>query len=188
VSQFEYVAVLVSIIVGLALTQILRGVGRMATTKDGPRTYWVHLVWTLYFFLYITFFWWWEFQLDSLEWNLALYFVVIIYATLLFFATLILQPGNVDGFSSYKEYYYSSRRWFFSLTIALLIWDTVDTLTKGTDHIVEMGDVWLFGHIGQAAASAVAIVTANETFHKINALVWILLLIVNVTSAFNVIG
>jgi len=29
VSQFEYVAVLVSIIVGLALTQILKGVGRM---------------------------------------------------------------------------------------------------------------------------------------------------------------
>ncbi|NIV17474.1 MAG: hypothetical protein GWN47_03500 [Woeseiaceae bacterium] len=45
-SQFEYVAVLISIIVGLALTQMLRGVGRMVTTKDGPKAYWVHLVWT----------------------------------------------------------------------------------------------------------------------------------------------
>ena len=187
-SQFEYVAVLVSIIVGLALTQILRGVGRMATTKDGPRTYWVHHVWTLYFFLYIAFFWWWEFQLDSMEWNLTLYFVVIIYATLLFFATLILHPGNLDGFSSYREYYYSTRQWLFGLMIALLLWDTIDTLTKGADHVVEMGNVWLFGHIGQAATSAVAIVTANETFHKINVLVWTSILVFNVTWAFNVIG
>ncbi len=52
-SQFEYVAVLISIIVGLALTQILRGVGRMVTTKDGPRPYWVHLVWTFYLFFLI---------------------------------------------------------------------------------------------------------------------------------------
>lgn len=187
-SQFEYVAVLVSIIVGLALAQILRGIGRMATTKDGPRPYWVHLVWTLFFFLYIVFFWWWEFQLDALEWNLTLYFVVIIYSTLLFFATLILQPGSLDGFSSYREYYYSTRRWLFSLMIALILWDVVDTLTKGTHHAAEMGNVWLYGHIAQVVAFAIAIVTANETFHKINALVWTLLLVGNVTWAFNVIG
>ena len=59
-SQFEYVAVLISIIAGLALTQLLRGVGRMVVTKDGPRAYWVHLIWTLYFFIEITMFWWWE--------------------------------------------------------------------------------------------------------------------------------
>ena len=35
VSQFEYVAVLISIIVGLALTQLLRGVGRMVTSILG---------------------------------------------------------------------------------------------------------------------------------------------------------
>lgn len=38
-SQFEYVAVLISIIAGLALAQILRGVGRMVTDKNGPEPY-----------------------------------------------------------------------------------------------------------------------------------------------------
>lgn len=185
-SQFEYVAVLVSIIVGLALTQILSGVGRMATTKDGPRPYWVHLVWTLYFFLYIAFFWWWEFQLDSSDWNLTLYFVLIIYATLLFFVSLILHPGDPSGISSYREYYYSNRRWLFGLLIALTLWDFVDTLTKGTDYFAAMGNMWLFSHIGRAATSAVAIVTANETFHKVNALVWMVIFIATSTQAFDV--
>ena len=47
VSHFEYVAVLVSIIVGLALKQILRGVCRMVTTKEGTRANRVNLVCTL---------------------------------------------------------------------------------------------------------------------------------------------
>ena len=87
-SQFEYVAVLVSIIVGLALTQILRGVGRMVTTRDGPRAYWVHLIWTLYFFLLIVMFWWWEFRLGTVEWSLGLYIVVILYAICSFLSAL----------------------------------------------------------------------------------------------------
>ncbi len=114
-SQFEYVAVLISIIVGLALTQLLRGVGRMVTSKDGLRPYSVHLVWTLYLFINITMFWWWEFQLSNVTWSLSTYFVLIIYAALLFFASLVLQPGKLVGVNSYKEYYYLNRHWFFGL-------------------------------------------------------------------------
>jgi hypothetical protein len=106
VSQFEYVAVLVSIIVGLALTQILRGVGRIVTTADGPRPYWVHLAWTLWLFNFIVGFWWFEINLRDVTWNLSIYYVWIIYATLVFFASLIVQPSDMTGTSSYKEYYY----------------------------------------------------------------------------------
>ena len=118
-SQFEYVAVLVSIIVGLALTQILRGVGRMVTTEDGPRPYWVHLVWTLYFFLLIGMFWWWEFRLGTVEWSLGLYIVVIVYATLLFFVSLVIQPSDTRKITDYKDYFFSNRRWIFGLLIAI---------------------------------------------------------------------
>ena len=187
-SQFEYVAVLVSIIVGLALTQILRGIGRIVTTKDGPRPYWVHLVWTMYFFVYISLFWWWEFQLDSAEWSLGLYSVVIIYATLLFFVSLILHPNNLDGIESYKEYYYSNRRWLFGLQIAIQLWDYVDTLTKGVDHMFELGIQFQFNHLGLIATSIIAMVTANERFHKINAVFWIIALTSGFFLAFNIIS
>ena len=96
-SQFEYVAVLISIIAGLALTQILRGVGRMVTDSNGPKPYWVHLIWTLYLFLSIVAFWWWEFRLGSVDWSLTLYLVVVAYATLFFFASLVIQPGSLHG-------------------------------------------------------------------------------------------
>jgi hypothetical protein len=100
VSQFESAAVLISIIVGLALTQILRGVGSMVTMAGGPRPYWVHLVWTLYLFVYTTMFWWWEFQLGAITWSLSVYLVVIVYAMLLFFASLVLHPGIPEMINS----------------------------------------------------------------------------------------
>jgi hypothetical protein len=174
VSQFEYVAVLISIIVGLALTQILRGVGRMVTTKDGPRPYWVHLVWTFYFFLYITMFWWWEFQLDTVDWSLLLYLVVIIYATLLFFVGLVIQPSTIDQITSYKEYYYSHRRWIFSLLIAISLWDFVDTLSKGSNHFLDLGIEHRVGNVLNITAAAVAIITPNERYHEIYAVAWLL--------------
>ena len=176
-SQFEYVAVLISIIVGLALTQILRGVGRMVTTIDGPRPYWVHLVWTLYFFLLTVVFWWWEFQLEVVEWSLWLYLVVIVYATLLFFVSLVIQPTTVDHITSYKEYYFANRRWIFSLLIAVWVWDFVDTLSKGTAHFLGLGTEYLIFNLTQSIAAAVAIVTANERYHEIFAVAWLVYLV-----------
>ncbi len=170
-SQFEYVAVLISIIVGLALTQILRGVGRIVTIKDGPRPYWVHLVWTFYFFSLTVMFWWWEFQLDLVDWSLWLYLVVIIYATLLFFVSLVIQPSSMDNIASYKEYYFANRRWIFGLLIAIWLWDFVDTLAKGTSHFVNLGTEYLIFNIIHLVGSTVAIITANERYHQIFAVV-----------------
>jgi hypothetical protein len=174
VSQFEYVAVLVSIIVGLALTQILRGVGRMVTTKDGPRAYWVHLVWTFYVFMNIAMFWWWEFRLGMVDWSLSIYLVLITYATLLFFISLLVQPGNLAGINSYKEYYYSRRRWIFGLLIVISLWDFVDSFMKGVDHFLGLGTEYLIIQTTFIAACALASITQNERYHKLFATVWII--------------
>ena len=173
-SQFEYVAVLISIIAGLALAQILRGVGRMVTDKNGPAPYWVHLIWTLYLFLYIVAFWWWEFRLDTVEWSLSLYLVIITYATLLFFASLVMQPGSLHGVDSYKDYFFLRRRWIFSLIIAVSLWDFLDTYVKGSGYFEGLGAVYPLIFAMVIIGSAIAIVTSNERYHKTFAVVWFL--------------
>jgi hypothetical protein len=174
VSQFEYVAVLISIIVGLALTQILRGVGRMVTTKQGPRPYWVHLIWTFYLFLNIILFWWWEFRLGTIEWSLSVYLVVITYSTLFFFVSLVMQPGSLDGVASYKEYFYSHRRWIFGLIIAITLLDFVDTLIKGMAHFSNLGAGYLAIQFALISASGAAIITSNERYHEVFATTYLI--------------
>jgi len=116
---------------------------------------------------------WWEFRLDTVDWSLSLYLVVIIYATLLFFVSLVIQPVITDQISSYKDYYFSNRGWIFGLLIAIWLWDFVDTLSKGTNHFLNLGTEYLVFNITQIIASVVAIITTNERYHEIFAVVWI---------------
>ncbi len=159
----------------------------MVTTKDGPRPYWVHLVWTFYLFFLIVMFWWWEFQLRTVDWSLWVYLVVITYATLLFFVSLVVQPGSPDGISSYKEYYYSHRRWIFGLLIPIILWDFVDSFLKGADHLLDLGAEYLVTSIILITASAVAIITPNERYHKVFAAVYIILFFIFIFRNFSVI-
>jgi hypothetical protein len=184
VSQFEYAAVLVSIIVGLALTQILRGVGRIVTSPNGPSPYWVHLVWTLWLFIFTTGFWWFEINLRDVTWNISIYNVWIIYATLIFFTSLIVQPSDLTGISSYKEYYYRNRGWFFGLVIAFSLWDFVDTFVKGVSHFSELGVQYPATMMTKIVGSAIAMSTKNERYHQVFAVLVLLIDIANNYSFF----
>jgi hypothetical protein len=187
-SQFEYVAVLISIIVGLALTQILRGVGRMVSDKNRPAPYLLHTIWTFYLFCYTALFWWWEFQLASVEWSLSLYIIIIVYATLLYFASLIIQPSNIEGISSFKSYYYEKRHIIYGTWIALTAWDIVDTLAKGTAHIFELGLFYIAGQSISLVGSGIAIWTNNERFHQIFVFLFLSIFWVNMAALFFIIG
>ena len=75
---FEYVAVLTSIIIGLGITHLLRGVAGLIQHPDQHRIYWVHLVWVGYLFFTLIFWWWWEFRLGTIEtWTFYLYLFVV---------------------------------------------------------------------------------------------------------------
>ncbi|MDQ3545467.1 MAG: hypothetical protein M3429_02950 [Verrucomicrobiota bacterium] len=44
---FNYVAVLVSIVTGLAATNLMSGLSAMLQVANRPRVYWVHVLWII---------------------------------------------------------------------------------------------------------------------------------------------
>src|SRR6185312_656652 len=56
--MFDYFGVLISIIFGLALTHLLRGLGRLIQMRQETRSYWVHIVWTINVVIYALSIWW----------------------------------------------------------------------------------------------------------------------------------
>ena len=75
---FEYVGVLVSIVVGLALAHILTGVSRTIQVRHQVRhqvrSYWVHSLWTLNITVYLVFFWWFMDHWSAVErWSFFLF-------------------------------------------------------------------------------------------------------------------
>jgi hypothetical protein len=164
--MFEYVMVLASIIIGLAMTHILQGVARLVQHPRRAPLYWVHLCWVLYMFLTAVFWWWWEFRFQSIqEWTLQLYLFVLGYAFLIYLVCALLFPADLEGYDGFKDYFYSRRAWFFGLQAAWLAVDLGDTLLKGTAYFTSFGLEYPVATIVQIVLCIAAAITRNERFH-----------------------
>ena len=172
---FNYVMVLASIIVGLALTHLLQGVAQIVQHPERHRTYWVHLIWVAVVFETAILWWWWEFRFSSgTVWTFELYVFVLIFAVVIYLLAALLFPSSLEGYEGYRDYYYSRRYWFFGLNLLFNAMDITDTLLKGTAHFVSLG--WQYPvMVGvQCALFVAAMITRNEKVHASAALLMLL--------------
>ena len=140
VGAFDYVMMLAAIVIGLALTQLMQGVGRIVENPRASKIWWVHLVWVAHTGLLSVFWWWFEFGLRRTPvWTFQLYAFVLGYAFLIYLICTILFPSDLGEARDFKLYFLSRRRWFFGMLIALLIVDVIDTLSKGAAHFASLG-------------------------------------------------
>jgi hypothetical protein len=136
---FEYVMVLVSIIIGLALTHILSALGaavhRLRGHGGAIRLEPVYLVWVGFVLIWLVSFWWWEFRFQALEvvWTYGLYLFVLSYSVCLFLIAVILIPDRMDGMRDSYEYFIAGRRWFFWAVLVGIGFDIADTFIKGVE-------------------------------------------------------
>ena len=112
--QFEYVMVLVSIIIGLGITHLLLGIGgiidRLASKRQRLELSLAHGAWLGQMFVWMVLFWWWEFRFSELQtqWTLGIYFFLVLYSVALFLLAVILVPRTWDGVDSLNEYFWSA--------------------------------------------------------------------------------
>jgi hypothetical protein len=141
---FEYLSVLISIIIGLGITHLIMGLGRLISQTGGRSFYWVHLVWTLNIALFLVVFWWWASNLRTLEeWAFLPFVIILLEPSLLCLAGAILYPVSMPADLEYKAHFYQSRRIFFSVIVAVSVSDLVVVLfASPPDHLTDLG--WPF--------------------------------------------
>ena len=147
--MFEYVIVLISIVIGLAVTHLMQGLAGLIQNPSRIRIWWVHLVWVAYMVVSIVFWWWWEFNLQNIRtWTFSLYLFVIFYAFYLYLICAVLFPLHLEGCEGYKDYFLARRRWFFGLLIGWSVIDVIDTWIKGPDYFAMAGrDAIIFNSV-----------------------------------------
>ena len=147
--MFEYVIVLISIVIGLALTHLMQGIAALIQNPSRARIWWVHLVWVAYMIVSILFWWWWEFHLQQIKtWTFAIYLFVIFYAFYLYLICAVLFPLRLEGYDGYKDYFLARRRWFFGLLVGWAVIDVIDTWIKGPDYFASVGaDAFIFNTV-----------------------------------------
>jgi len=166
---FEYLSVLISIILALGMTRVLAGVGEMLQARSRRRIYWVHAVWIVNLFLYLVIAWWifyrWR---DQQPWNFYLFLFVLISPTILYLASLLLFPreADVETIIDYKTHYYANHRAFFILFALFVPVDIVDSLLKGVPHFLSLGPIYFLSGVLYFAGLITAAVTRDERYHE----------------------
>ena len=162
---YQHVRVVLSILVGFSLTRLLNAAPQLAQ-HERKRVYWVHLVWCLFMFFYVIAFWWWEFQLETVQrWTFPLYVFVIVYCVLLYFLCALLSPSNLSHYDGFKEYFFSRRKWFFGAMAVTMVADLYDDYMKGPKFFQGLGHINQFRIGFIMLFSLLAIKVRNERFH-----------------------
>src|SRR5438105_12316446 len=110
-AAFEYLSVLISIILALGMTRVLGGVGEMLQARSHRRIYWVHAVWIINLFLYLVFAWWIFYRWRNQQpWTFFLFVFVLVSTTILFLASRLLFPSEDerDKPVDYKKHYHAN--------------------------------------------------------------------------------
>lgn len=180
---FEYISVLTSIIVGLGIAHLLRGLAELVQHPGRHRTYWVHLLWVGSMFFNMVFFWWWEFSLAELEvWLFQDYLFIVAYAVMLYLMSALLFPTDLDGYSGFEDYFLSRRVWFFGLLGFTSLLDVYDTWIKGAEHFASLGlEYKIFTSFNILAA----IVGAISRQHRVHAVIAVILFAYQIMWAFT---
>ena len=115
---FEYLMVLVSIILGLGLTQVLRGMSRLARSDSA---YSVVVIWAVFLFYMHIQVWWALWDLHAVAaWNQALFALLVLIPCSLFGSTELLLPMGATPETDWRAHFIAVRRWFFAMMIVLM--------------------------------------------------------------------
>jgi hypothetical protein len=143
-SLFEYVMIPPAIVLSLAITHILSGLGRIVHRLAGHgspiRMDVAHLTWVAHIFSWIVFFWWYSYAWTTrFEWSLLVFVFLILYAVALYLMCVVLIPSDLDEVEDFESYFLSLRTWFFGGVVALILIDFADSAVKGWDNVIDLG-------------------------------------------------
>ena len=159
-THFEYVMVIVSIILGLGLTVVLRGLSKLARSAKPSAVVAIWGFFLLFLFLQT---WWGMWDMNQIEqWTQPDFLFVAIYACILYGMAELMLPMASRPDTDWNAHFLSIRVWYFSLQTFLAIlaitltWSQLDVPLTHPYRIVQSFIVIM---------SLIALTTRNMRVH-----------------------
>jgi len=163
--QFSYLSVLLSIILGLAITQVLKGFRGIVLSRSRVRMYWPVLLWAIGLLGICVQSWWAMFELrEVVVWAFAHFAVVLLQTVFTYMLAALVFPDFFgDDTVDLRSHYFAHTRWFFGLFVALL------TTSLAKDLVIYghlSGRTNVAFHLAFISAFLIAVLTSREWYHK----------------------
>jgi hypothetical protein len=172
--MFDYFGVLISIIFGLALTHLLRGLGRIIQTRHETRPYWVHIVWTINVVIYVLSIWWSMYWWKGLPyWTFEWFFFISAFAIAIFMWAYMLFPAEFAPGLDFSAYFFANRRWFFGIQVLVVLTDIPETLHKAAMNLRPVPLQYGYLVAGLLLVSILGLTTDKRRVHAALCIVWL---------------
>jgi len=157
-SQFEFSIVLVSIVIAIAISEVLATWGRMIRYRNRIRPYWVHVGWMALVLLFAVQSWWGLWALREWpSWSFFEYVMFLVpYLTLVVLTFLVCPDMAAEGHRELESYFYENAPWFFALTAGFLLEIVLINTTL-------RGDAWVSRANGIRLAAVAAVLPLGRT-------------------------
>lgn len=153
---FDYLAVLISIVLGLGITQLLSGFGRWLEQRASVRAHAPAVLWAAFLLLVHIQTWWAMFALRHWpDWTFIQFLLVLLQPILLYLLAHLVFPLAGGGLDL-RGNFLAQRRWFFGTFLALLAVSLLKDLVRqghlpGWPNLAFHGVLGVIGVLGMVA-------------------------------------
>jgi len=133
VDAFSYLSVLLSIVLGLGLTQILTATGTLIRHRERVRVHWLPLLWAGVLLLIYVQVWWSMYGLRfRRDWTFLAFVIVLAQTATLYVMAAVALPEQVaDTGTDLGAYFDRQHRWFFGFFLGTLVISVAKDLVLG---------------------------------------------------------
>lgn len=163
--SFSYLSVLLSIIIGLSVTQVLQGFRALMLSRETAKLYMPSLIWAILLLLIAAQMWWSAFGLhDHEDWTFGLYGLILLQMALFYLASGLVLPDLTPDRIDLEADYFRNRQWFFGLLAATAVTSVLkDVVLEG--ELPEPAN--LLFHIILVGSCVGAILSDNRRYHAL---------------------
>jgi len=177
-SVFEYIGVLVSVIMGLGITHLATGTSKLIQHRSEVRLYLPHMLWTLNILIFILLIWWGMFNWSNHEnWFAYEYLFIALYAIVMFFLASLLYPWDMAKDVDVSEHFFGNRTWFFGVLLAAWGIDVVATLIKANVGIRPLPTGYSVFIGIQMLIAIVGIFSRNRIVHAVLPIIFLVIIL-----------
>ncbi len=171
-SSFEFIAALMSIIIGLGVTNLLAGAGRTFYRRRQNPIDEVHIVFTAATLLLLVLQWWVTFKWNTqVNWSFDEFLVLIVWTISLYMLTVFLYPPDLSQEEEGSDRFHRNRTGYYSSFIVMCLLDITQTAIRGE----LFQPIWYLPYVSQYALLAgVGLIARRRGYNRFFA--WYLLI------------
>ncbi len=166
-SDFEFISIILSIVVGLTITRVLGGLASIVEHRGQLRMNWFSVGWAITVALWSMAFWLGTINdTRSLEsWTVGSFGILLLMAVGLYFMAAIALPSRIQPGVDLVTHFEAVRRPFFAMFAVWVALTTLSVLIWGVENLIRSGPPFWIGQTGSLAMALLGFATRNRLVH-----------------------